>query len=384
MNEQGVAIGRLFGIEIRVSIAWVIMLAIVTVLGVELAASRAPELHPLVQWTVGGSVALLFLVSVIVHELAHALVGRQRGVPATSVVLGFIGGLAPLSIRATRPRDELAIAVAGPLMSGGAGLAITSAGVALLTLAPDGGVLADALVVVGVLNLTLAAISLVPALPIDGGRVVRALAWARTGDRDRASLISARVGRFVGWVSAGAGLALVLAGLAIEGVVAIGLGWLLNTGARTVESRVAMERLVRGLHVEDAMDREVGSIGPQLTLDTFVERFQGPDGVAALPVVDDDRVVGILGRRRLSRLRRRSYGTTRVRDVMASPPKVPLLGPRDALWDAVELLMAWDLDGVAVSDGGRLAGLVTRASIAQAIRSVASPEATGWPGGLGS
>ncbi len=235
------------------------------------------------QWTVGGAVALLFLASVVVHELAHALVGRQRGVPATSVVLGFIGGLAPLSIRAARPRDELAIAVAGPLLSVGAGLAITGASALLLTLAPDGGVLADAMVVVGVLNLALAAISLVPALPIDGGRVVRALAWARTGDPDRASLIAARSGRIVGWTAAGAGLAVALAGYGLEGVVAIALGWLLNTGARTVESRVAMERLLRGMHVEDAMDREVGSVGSHLTLDTFATGSRDPTGSPRCP-----------------------------------------------------------------------------------------------------
>jgi Zn-dependent protease/CBS domain-containing protein len=382
MNEQGVAIGRLLGIEIRISVAWVLMLAIVTVMGVEQAASRAPELHPLVQWTVGGVVALLFLASVIVHELAHALIGRQRGVPTTSVVLGFIGGLAPLSIRAARPRDELAIAVAGPLLSVGAGLAIMSAGVVLVTLAPDGGVLADALVVVGALNLTLGLISFVPALPVDGGRVVRAVAWARTGDPDRASLIAARVGRLVGWMATGAGLAAVLGGFALEGVVAIALGWMLNTGARTVESRVAMERLLRGINVGDAMDREVGSIGPQLTLDTFADRFVGPDAVTALPVVDGDQVVGIVGRRRLRRLRRRAWGTTRVREVMASPPKVPLFRAEDPLWDAVEMIMAGDLDGVAVADDGRLTGLVTRATIAQAVRSVASPEASGIERGL--
>jgi Zn-dependent protease/CBS domain-containing protein len=384
MSEQGVAIGRVLGIEIRISMAWVVMLAIVTVLGVEQAASRAPTLHPVMQWMIGGAVAALFLGSVIVHELAHSLVGRRRGVPATSVVLGFIGGLAPLAIRADRPRDELAIAIAGPLLSAAAGLTITGAGIALLTLAPGWGVLADALVVVGVLNLTLAVISLVPALPVDGGRVVRALAWARTGDRDRASLIAAAVGRIFGWVAAGVGLALALAGLAIEGVVAIALGWLLNTAARTVESRVAMERLVRGMHVEDAMDRDVGSVGPHLTLDTFADRFDGPNAVTALPVVDDDQVIGVIGRRRLQRLRRRRYATTRVQDVMASPPKVPLLRPGDALWDAVELIMARDVDALAVADEGRLAGLVTRATVARAVRTLTGSETGELRGGLGS
>jgi Zn-dependent protease/CBS domain-containing protein len=375
MNEQGVPIGRLFGIEIRVSLAWVLMLAIVTVLGVEQAAARAPTLHPLVHWTAGAVVAALFLVSVIVHELAHALVGRRRGVPVTSVALGFIGGLAPASVRAARPRDELAIAVSGPLLSAGVGVALLGGGIALLEIAPDVGLVADAMVVVGALNLTLAVISLLPALPVDGGRVVRALAWARTGDLDRASLVTAKVGRIVGWAAVGMGFVVAMAGYALEGVVGIALGWLLNTGAGTIESRVAMERLLRGVHVGDAMDRNPVAVGPNLTVDTFMDRFDGPDPVLALAVVEGDQVLGVVGRRRLTRLRRRRYGSTRVRDVMASPPAVPVLHPGDELWEAVELITTANLDAVAVADGGRLAGLVTRAGISAAARSAAGREA---------
>jgi len=252
----------------------------------------------------------------------------------------------------------------------------------LVVAAPSGmvAVLADVLVVIGALNLTLACLSLVPALPIDGGRVVRALAWAGTGDRDRASLITARAGRLVGWVIVAAGVALALANLVLEGLVAVALGWLLTTSGRSVERRVAMERLLRGVHVEDAMDREVGSIAPQLTIDTFADRLQGPDGIAALPVVDGDTVVGIVGRRRLMGLGRRRFGGTRVSEVMASPPQTPLLAPDDSLWDALELLSTGSLDALAVADQGRLAGMLTRDGVATLVRSLAARQATGSTG----
>ena len=114
MMNGGVPIARILGIEIRVSLAWTLLIALITVIGAQQATIGAPDLNPVVQWLIGVAVALLFFVSVIAHELAHAIVGRRRGVPATSIVLGFIGGLAPLGIQAARPRDELAIAVAGP------------------------------------------------------------------------------------------------------------------------------------------------------------------------------------------------------------------------------------------------------------------------------
>ena len=222
--------------------------------------------------------------------------------------------------------------------------------------------------VVGVLNLILALLSLVPAMPLDGGRVVRALAWARTNDRDRASRATARVGRMTGWTILGVGIAAVLADFVTEGLIAIALGWLLNTGARTVERRLALEQLLRGVSVSEAMQRDVPFVGPNLTIDTFANRFEGPDAVTALPVVDDDRVVGVLGRKRLVRLGRRRFGRTRVDEVMAAPPQVPLLAPDDALWDAVELMNEAGLDGLAVADGGHLAGLITRDSLTDTIR----------------
>ena len=115
-----------------------------------------------------------------------------------------------------------------------------------------------------------------------------------------------------------------------EGLIAIALGWLFNTGSRTLERRNALEQLLRGVSVSEAMQRDVPFVGPSLTIDTFANRFEGPDAVAAMPVVDEDQVVGVVGRRRLVRLGRRRFGRTRVDQVMATPPQVPFLAPDDA------------------------------------------------------
>ncbi|MEO5964093.1 MAG: site-2 protease family protein, partial [Candidatus Limnocylindrales bacterium] len=129
MMTVGVPIARLFGIEIRISFTWAFLVAIVTLIGAEEAAVSAPSLAAPVQWLIGALVALAFLASVIAHELAHALVGRRYGVPATSILLGFVGGLAPLNIQADSPRRELAIAIAGPALSLGVGVVLLGVGV---------------------------------------------------------------------------------------------------------------------------------------------------------------------------------------------------------------------------------------------------------------
>ena len=230
MGGGGLPIARILGIEIRVSFAWAVLIALITVIGAQQATIGSPEISPVAQWVIGFAVALLFLVSVIAHELAHALVGRRRGVPTTVILLGFIGGLAPLAIQAPRARDELVIALAGPAVSINIAAVLIVAGMLLGTLAPATAPVAGGIVVVGVLNLILGAISLVPAMPLDGGRVVRAVAWGRTGDRDQATRLTARVGRMVGWTIMGVGIALALAEFVTEGLIAIALGWLLNTG----------------------------------------------------------------------------------------------------------------------------------------------------------
>jgi Zn-dependent protease/CBS domain-containing protein len=360
---NGLPVARLAGIEIRVSITWMLLIAVVTFLGAEQAVLTAPGLARPAHWAIGFAVALAFLATAVAHELAHALVGRRKGLPTTTVMLGFLGGTAPLAIEGERPADELQIAVAGPLVSLavagvllGLGAALGAAGDGLLAI--SGG-----LFVVGGLNAVLAGLSLLPGMPLDGGRIIRALAWAGTGDRDRAARITVFVGRAVGWMLVGSGIVLALADMVVGGLLALGLGWMLSTGAKALEGRVRVERLVRGSTVADAIRRDLPVLAPGLSVDTFAERFAGEDAVSALPVVDGDTVLGVVGVRQVRRLPRSRQATQRAADVMVTPPTAPFLAPGDELWPAVELMNRIGVDGLPVVVDGRLEGMVVRESI---------------------
>ena len=367
MTPDGIPIGRLFGIEIRISLLWSVLIAIITLLGAEQATVAAPGLPFALQWVVGGVIAAAFLVSVAAHELAHALVARRRGVRVTVVVLGLMGGIAPLGIQAKRPADELAIAVAGPAVSFLLGAVLVPVGAVVATADPAWGAVAGALLIIGGLNFVLGVMSVLPGLPLDGGRAIRAIAWARTGDTDRATALTARIGRILGLATIGIGAAVVLMDQTIEGLVVLSFGWFLSTGARTLDRRLAMERLLRGVPVRDAMERDVSWVGPHLTIDTFASRYEGEDGVRALAVVDEEHVVGVLGVQRLKRLGRRRFAETRVADVMATPPQAPVLGPDDDVWEALDAINQAGIDGLAVAEDGRLAGMLTRRSLATAV-----------------
>ncbi|HEY4752759.1 MAG TPA: site-2 protease family protein, partial [Candidatus Limnocylindrales bacterium] len=265
----GIPVASLFGIEVRVTLTLAVMVGVVALIGADQADVMAPGLAVALQWAVGAGVAALFLLSVLAHELAHALVGRRRGVTTTSIVLGLVGGLAPLSIEAPRPKDELAIAVAGPLLSLAIAVVVLPAGIAIGFVGSPVGPVGGALFIIGALNLMLGLASLLPGLPLDGGRVVRAVAWARTGDRDRAASMTARVGRLLGWAVVLAGVVLILVNDPVLGLLLVALGWLLGGASRGLEQRAELERVLRGVMVADAMLRDVPHVGPGLTVDTF-------------------------------------------------------------------------------------------------------------------
>jgi len=364
----GLAVASLFGIEIRVSISLAVMAGVVALVGADQASLMAPGIATPLQWLVGAVVAGLYLVSVLVHELAHALVGRRRGVATTSIVLGLVGGLAPLSIEARQPRDEMAIAAAGPLVSLVIAAVVLPAGIAIGMAGSVVGPVAGGLFVVGALNLMLGLASLLPGLPLDGGRMVRAAAWARTGDRDRAAAASARAGRLLGWAVALLGVTIVLVADPILGLLVVALGWMLSGASRTLEQRAVLERALRGVTVADAMLRDVPHVGPGLTLDAFAGRL-GVDGAPrAVAVVDGERVVGVVGLTAVRRLGARRAAALRAGEVMATPPQAPLLTPTDAIWSTVEILERRGLDGLAVVEEGRPVGLVTRESAAETMR----------------
>jgi Zn-dependent protease/CBS domain-containing protein len=339
--------------------------AFVVFLGADQATRTAPGLAPAIHWLVGAAVGLTFLATVVAHELAHALVGRRRGVPVSRIHLDFGGGVAPMGIQAARPRDELLIALSGPLVSLAVGAVLVPVAVATAMAGGSFGLVGGALLVVGGLNVVLAILSLLPGMPLDGGRIVRAIAWAASGDRDRAARVTARIGQALGWGLVGAGVVLALNDMITGAMLTLGMGWFLATGAGTLMGRADVERLLRGATVADATWRDVPRLAPGLTVDTFADRFTGEDRTSCLPVMEGDTVLGVIGARQVRRLGRSKASVTRAADLVQAPPAAPFLAPGDDLWTSVELMNRLGVDGLAVVEAGVLEGVVMRESIGE-------------------
>ena len=366
---NGVPIARLFGFEIRIHVTWVLILATATVLAETEIESAEPSVPPLTRWAIGAVIAAAFLVSVLAHELGHAVAARARGIDVGPMTLYFFGGTASFQTEFDDPRSATIVTAAGPVVSLALAGVIGTIGVALRSV---GGLVLDPLGVlllaIAGLNVLVGGINLVPAYPLDGGRLVRAVAWLRTRDERRGSAFAAVVGRAVGWLLIGSGITVMAIEDPLDGLMLAISGWFLSGASRGIERRLMVQDLLQGVRVEDVMDRGVAGVTPNLTLDTFAERLLGNEG-SAVPVVRDDALVGLVGVSQVRRLRRGSWSTTRAQDVMVTPPSLPLVEARDTLWSALDRLRRAGLDALPVVEGGGLLGLVTKEGIAEAIQS---------------
>ena len=361
----GVPVARIFGIEIRVQFGWVFVLALIAVLAVDEIQSVALGIDPAVAWLLGGLVAAGFFVSSTIHDLVHALVARRRGIAVPAIAVSFFGGATPLDPSAPTARDDLAIALSGPLASLGVAGACGILGAVAAAIGGDGRVIATILAALLLLNLLLGAVNLVPAYPLDGGRVVRALAWARSGSERAGWRAAATSGRLTGFVGIGIGFVLIALGESWNGAM-IGLsGWFLVLSARSIRDRVRIDELIGGITAGEAMEPASVTVHRSLSLDTFAAQLlDGSSPMVAVPVVDGDDVVGVIGVQQVRRVRRDRWPATRVEDVMVRPPRLTLLKPGDDLGTAVLAMGGALVDGLPVVDAdGRLVGLLTRPGI---------------------
>jgi len=314
-------------------------------------------------------VALGFFLSSVFHDLAHALVARRRGVDVSSIGVSFFGGSTPLDPASPDPRHDVVIAASGPLVSIGIALVLLGLTAGATALGEAFETATGVLAVLVFLNLVLGLVNLVPAYPLDGGRIVRDLAWRRSGSEQTGWQTAARSGRVTGYLVGAAGLYLVVIQEGATGAMLALTGWFLILSANALRDRVRLEGLVRGRTVADAMEPDPVTVSPSLTVDTFAAQLiDGESPLTAVPVVQGEQIVGLLGVRQVRSMRRDAWATKRVEQVMVRPPKLELLAPTESLKSGLERMHRAGVDGLPVAADGRLIGVLTRRSVGVLLR----------------
>lgn len=363
---NGIRIGSILGFDIEIHPSWFVVLILFTVTLADGFFPRAyPGWEPVTTWVVATVAAVLLFASVLAHELGHSLVARTQGIPVRNITLFLLGGVASIGREAASPGREALLAGVGPLVSAGLGVATLAAGTAASL--PD--TVAAVLTYLGVANLSLAVFNLLPGFPLDGGRVLRAALWWRSGDFVRATRQAAVVGQVLGGVLIALGLAQLFTGAGFGGVWAAFIGWVLVQAARAAARQVALEQALAGLPTARIMTVPAGWLPPFVTLEAAAEgHFVDFD--SRCMAVEGERpgqpYDGLLCAEDLAREPRERWASERVRDAMVPAGRLPTVTPDTPAAVAVQRLRESPAERLAVVDGeGRLVGFVDEAALAR-------------------
>jgi Zn-dependent protease len=382
---------RLFGIRVGVNYSWFLILFVVIFVLWD-SLSETLDASDTTVYVVAVVAAASFFASIVAHEFGHALAARREGIQVEGIDLFLFGGVMKMSRDTDSPGAEFRVAAAGPLvtlllMLLAAGAAVVLAGVDSFWDAARLSATADASppeVVVSLLvsmNLLLLVFNLVPAFPLDGGRIARAVAWKLTGDRHRATRFAARIGIGFGWLLMLGGLALVVfaEGYAFDGIWFGALGWLLASAARGTLAQTRFTEQLEGITVADVMDSEPVTIPAGLSAaqayEEYFLRYQGWEWFAV--VEDDGRYAGVAHRAAVEHAALQEGGTVPVRELAAAGApdgQVAADAPLEALLSSEPLRRLGAL--MAVDAEGRLRGVVTFEQVTRALRSRLAPSGT--------
>ena len=358
-------VARIRGIAIEIHPSWLFILG---VLSFSLSDGVFPDQYPgwstATYWAVGVTSALLLFVAVLVHELAHAVVAQRRGLEVPKITLFIFGGVSHIARQPRSAGEEFAIAVAGPLTS----LAIAVlAGAVYLTMHERVEQVGAIGAYLATVNLLLAIFNILPGFPLDGGRVLRSIAWRRTKSFRRATRIADSVGEIFGYTLMMGGVAFLLAGYAWNGLWFMFIGWFLSGAARGEKEALQLESVLSRLRARDVMRTTYPTITPGISIEEVVERHMVGEGERAAVVAMDDAVVGILSVSDVRRVPREAWPNTPAQRAMTPRDRVLTVSADTPALEVLHQLGANRLNQVPVLEEGRMIGLITRRELLERV-----------------
>jgi Zn-dependent protease len=362
-----IRLGRILGIPVGTHWSVLVIVAlIVWALTTGWFPERLPEASEAARYAAATVAAVGLLGSLLVHELAHALLARRHGVQVEGITLWVLGGVTRLQTTNGDPRVELRVAVVGPLTS----LAIAAlAGTVWLVLQATAlGVAGEVALWLALVNTIVGVFNLVPAFPLDGGRAYRAWVWQRTGDRTAATRRAATVGRGFGHGLVALGLLELLLLGAVGGIWLAMVGWFIGQAASAEESQVAVSAALGGLRVADLMTPDPVTAPNWWTVDRFIDTIVTRGRVSTYPLIDlDGRVTGLVTLRRLASVPPTARASMRISEVAAGLDAITISQPDEPAIELLRRLPTAPGARALVFDHDRLVGIVSPTDVARTL-----------------
>jgi len=360
-----IRLGRILGIEVGFNwslifiFAYVVWLLATAVLPIDDAGLAAP-----VYWVAAAAGAVLFFMSLLAHELSHALVARRNGVKVSGITLWLFGGVAQLEGEPPNARAEAFIAGVGPLAS----FVVAAVAFALALVTQANQLLADLFSWLTFANLGLGLFNLVPAFPLDGGRLLSSILWWRSGSRQRGVHNAVRVGRIFAYLMIAAGVLELFLGQNASGIWIAFIGWFLLSAGTTEETGSMMRAALRSVPVSAAMSSPVVTLPDWVTVETFLESVAPNHSFTTYPVHEaSGKLTGVVRLYDLVRMPARERAERHLRDVSRPIGEVPTTNPREDLSALIQRIGAAIEQRVLVFDAGELVGIVSPADVARVL-----------------
>ncbi len=368
--RQSISLGRIAGIRVGINAS---VFLIVAILVTGLATGRLPDAYPgrsIISYVIGSILAaVLFLASLLAHELAHSLVARRNGIEVESIVLWLLGGVAQLRGEAKTPGADFRIAIVGPLTSFGLaiGFGLAAGGLAWIG---TGGLPLGVLTYLAATNAMLGVFNLIPAAPLDGGRVLRAALWRWRGNRQTAAVNAARSGRVFGFVMIALGVLQVVTGYGFGGIWLALIGWFVVSAATAEEQQARQGGQMAGVTVGEVMTAVPTILDGDLTVDDFVTQVVLTHRFSTYPLVDSlGRLTGLVTLNRVRAVPPGLRAATRLREIACAPSEVPIARPEEPLVELLERMHGCSDGRAVVVDGdGRVVGLVSPSDVARSLQ----------------
>ncbi|MCC7365609.1 MAG: site-2 protease family protein [Dehalococcoidia bacterium] len=366
MFGRSFRIARIRGIDIEIHPSWLAILALVAY---TLSDGVFPDQYEgwseATYWIGGTGAAVLLFVTVLVHELAHAIVAQRRGLPVPKITLFIFGGVSHLSRQPKSAGEEFAIAAAGPATS----LVIAVVTAALWALFRDANEQAEAVAgYLATVNFLLAIFNILPGFPLDGGRVLRSIAWRRTKSFRRATRIAGSVGESMGYLMLIGGVLLLLSGFALNGLWLMFIGWFLLGAARAESQNMQLESILANLRARNVMREDFPSVAPGISIQEVVDRLMVGEGERAVVVANDGGVLGIITVNDVRKVPRDEWPNVPAQRVMTPRERVVTVPVDQPALEILHLLGERRLNQVPVLEEGRMVGLVTRRELLERVQ----------------
>jgi Zn-dependent protease len=359
---NAIRVGKIFDIEIRLDFSWFLIFALVTWSLTVYFSAQLPEWSLAACAALAGATSFFFFASVLTHELAHSLISKAQGIPVPRITLFVFGGAAQISEEPRRARDELWMALAGPLTS----LAL-AAGFEIswfVTRGTNPG-LSQMLQWLANVNALLGIFNLLPGFPLDGGRVLRAILWALMKNLRRATEIAVYCGVGFAWLLMLFGFFQMFVTNWTNGIWFILIGWFLQNAARQEGEATRVNEALRGHTTREALVTNYPSLTQEMRLDEVMESIVIPTGRTSFPVMEQNNWVGLLTTSRALKIPREKWAATRVAEAMLPRAQLVTTTPDEELTRVLDKMTRARQDELPVVDAtsGKFLGFVTHDNI---------------------